>query len=131
MTGDSNFMTPTVVFAPVPPNGTHQADYTQLVVHVDARVISATRARRSVNGWLCMDVGDRLLADEPELIISNPICWRVPIHWTSPTKGILAHHICDVLVDAVAGEILEPEKKISEIMLNVNAAALAFRTSVA
>jgi len=52
-------MTPTVVFAPVPPNGAHQADYTQLVVHVDARVISATRARRSVNGgfvWMLVIV---------------------------------------------------------------------------
>ncbi len=124
-------MTATVLFAPVQPNGVNSVDYTQVIVQVDARVVSAVRARRRVNGWLCLDVGDRVLAGEPELLIANPLCWRVPIDWTSPTTGTLAERVCDVLVDAVSGEILEPDKKRVEITHSVERAARTLSTPVA
>jgi hypothetical protein len=109
-------------------NGT---DYAKISVHLDVQVFSASRVRRKVNGWLVMDVGDRMLAGDPELIIGEPLYWRVPLHWTSPTKGVLEARVADILVDAITGEIVDPLNKILEIQHNVKRAARTLRTAVA
>ena len=106
-------------------------DYARLSVHLDAQIFSATRVRRKVNGWLAMEVGDRMLAGYPELIINERLCWRVPLHWTSPTKGIVDARVAEIFVDAVTCEIIEPLNKIVEIKQNVKRAARTLRTAVA
>ncbi len=78
--------------------------FTDVVVHIDMRVVSAARVRRKVNGWLAMEAGDRLLAGEPELMLGERLIWRVPIRWTSPTQGVLARMEFTVLVDAKSGD---------------------------
>ncbi len=64
-------MTATVVFTPVQINNANQLDYTEVTININAQIISQLQARRLVNGWLCMDVGDRVVAGEPELIIQE------------------------------------------------------------
>ena len=124
-------MTATVVFTPVQINNANQLDYTEVTININAQIISQLQARRRVNGWLCIDVGDRVVAGEPELIINGSLRWRVPIMWTSPTKGILAERVCDVFVDAQSGEVLNPEQKIIEIEHHVASVARTLSTTAA
>ncbi len=121
----------TLKVAPAQVQEINGSEYANLSIHIDAQIFSALRVRRKVNGWLAMDVGDRMLAGEPELIIGEPLYWCVPLDWTSPTRGVLETRIAEVLVDATTGEILDPLNKIMEIQGNVNHAARAVRTTVA
>src|SRR3954447_22081888 len=86
-----------------------ETDYADIVLHVSARILSAVRARRRANGWLAMEAGDRLLAGDPELVIDEHLRWRVPVHWTSPTKGILVERVYDLVLDAATGEVLDEQ----------------------
>jgi hypothetical protein len=106
------------------------ADYADIVLHVSARIMSATRARRKTNGWLCLEVGDRMLAGDPELVIGEQLLWRVPVQWTSPTHGRLAEHVCDLLVDATTGEVLDQASQIQVIQRRVEHAAHSLRSTV-
>jgi hypothetical protein len=112
-----------LVLPTMPSTDRPENDYAEIVLHVNARVISATRVRRKVNGWLALEVGDRVLAGEPELVIDSQLVWRVPVHWTSSTQGILVRHIAAVLVDAVTGEILNQSMQSETILKRVEDAA--------
>ena len=89
--------------------------------------MSATRARRKANGWLAMEAGDRLLAGEQELVIGEQLRWRVPVHWTSPTKGILEERVHDLMMDAITGEVADPQSQIQKIQRRVQDAARSLR----
>ena len=105
-------------------------DHAEVIVHVHARIVAPTRARRAVNGWLCLEVGDRMLAGEPELLVGEKLIWRVPVQWTSPTRGVLAHDVGQVMVDAVTGEILSSQDTTAqEIQQRVAAFAHSLRTA--
>jgi hypothetical protein len=106
-----------------------ETDYADIVLHVNARILSAARVRRKANGWLAMEAGDRLLAGEPELVIDEQLRWRVPIHWTSPTRGILAEHVYDLMIDAVTGEVPNQQLQIQEIQRRVDDAARSLRST--
>jgi len=56
-------------------------------IHLETEVISAEVARRKANVWLLENVGNLLRAESPELIVGEPLVWRVDIVLTSPTKG--------------------------------------------
>ena len=86
-----------------PETGAPSSAYTDVVIPVSARVVTAEQARRTVNGWLCMEVGDRMLAGEPELLVGEQLLWRVPVAWTSPTLGVFMPNISYVMVDASTG----------------------------
>ena len=96
-----------------------ESDYADIVLHVSARILSAVRARRKANGWLAMEAGDRLLAGVPELVIDEQLRWRVPVHWTSPTKGVLTERVYDLMMDAVTGEVPDQKTQIEEIQRRV------------
>jgi hypothetical protein len=98
-------------------------DHAEVIVHIHARIVASTRARRAVNGWLCLEVGDRMLAGEPELLAGERLIWRVPVQWTSPTKGVLAQNVGQVMVDAVTGEILSSQETVQELQQHVTAFA--------
>ena len=65
--------------------------------------------RRSVNGWLLWEVGEQLSSSAPELVLGSTL------RCTSPTKGVLAEHVCDVYVDASDGSMIEAEAKKQKI----------------
>ena len=102
-------------------------DHTEVIVHVHARIVASVRARRKVNGWLCLEVGDRMLAGEPELIVGDQLIWRVPVQWTSPTQGVLAQSVGHIMVDAVPGEITSGSPTAQEIQQRVAALAHSIR----
>jgi hypothetical protein len=100
-----------------------ESDYADIVLHVTARILSAVRARRKANGWLAMEAGDRLLAGIPELVIDEQLRWRILVHWTSPTKGVLAERVYDLVMDAVTGEVPDQQAQLDEIRRRVADAA--------
>lgn len=124
-------MSNTLSLAPVQLQNVNGTDYAKVSIHIDVQILSAERVRRKVNGWLAMDVGDRMIAGEPELFIGEQLYWRVPLQWTSPTRGVLEAHIAEVLVDATTGELVDPLNKIVEIQKNVKRAARTLPTAVA
>ena len=76
-------------------------------MHFQARVVTATACTpQGQRLALPLEVGDRMLAGEPELLLGDPTLWRVPVQWTSPTAGVLMSPVGHVLVDAVTGRLL-------------------------
>ncbi len=118
-----------MVLSPGATGNLPETDYADIVVHVSARILSAVRARRKANGWLAMEAGDRLLAGDPELVIDEHLRWRVPVHWTSPTKGILAERVYDLMMDAVTGEVPDEQAQIKKIQRRVKNAARSLRST--
>jgi len=105
----------TIILSSVQPARTDAGEHADVIVHIQARVVAAGLARRKVNGWLITEVGDRLLAGEPELLVDERLVWRVPVQWASPTKGVLAQQVVQVLVDAVSGELMPNSPSAQEI----------------
>ena len=103
--------------------------FTDVIVHVNARVLSPAQARRKVNGWLALEVGDRLLAGEPELMLAEQLVWRVPVQWTSPTLGMLAHTNILILIDATTGDLLPDSPTPQEIEDHVATLAHTLRSA--
>ena len=106
-------------------------EHAEVIVHVRARVVAPAQARRKVNGWLCLEVGDRLLAGEPELLVDERLVWRVPVQWTSPTMGVLAQQVGQILVDAVSGELVPNSPTAQEIERRVAALARSLHAAAA
>lgn len=76
--------------------------------------ISATQARRKVNGWLAMKVSMTFLGDNPSLVINDRIVWRVPILFTATHVGPVGT-VGSVDVDVESGEILTMTANIEEM----------------
>jgi hypothetical protein len=121
----------TIILSSAQPAHGDAGEHTEVIVHIQARIVAAGLARRKVNGWLVMEVGDRLLAGEPELLVDDRLVWRVPVEWTSPTKGVLAQQVGQVLVDAVSGELIPNSPTPQEIERRVTALARSFRAAAA
>lgn len=112
-------------------NGAATQPFTDVMIHISARVVTADQARRTVNGWLCLEVGDRLLAGEPELLVGEQLLWRVPVQWTSPTQGVLAANIDQVLVDAATGKAIISPTQAQELQTRVETLARSLHATIA
>jgi len=123
-------MTATVVFAQVQPIVVDSPEFAQVTVHVDARIISAMRARQLVNGWLLWNIGERIAVGIPELIVDQKLVWRFPLRWSSSKEGVLADLVAELRLDALSGEILETDQKIEEIQQRVESVARTLQATI-
>ena len=80
--------------------------------------ISATRARRTVNGWLMLKVSTSMLGDSPSLVVAERVVWRVPILFTATHVGPVGT-IGSVDVDVESGEILPETANIEEMYCRI------------
>ena len=97
----------------LPSSGTIQID-----VRLSAQMnISAVVARRKVNSFLAMQVGNLLLAGEPTVALTNRIVWRVPVDLTAPGHGRRGL-VGQVDVDIENGQLLLDEAGIAAIRKN-------------
>jgi len=84
----------------------------RIAIHVQAEVISEKEAIKKASSWLLMNAGNLLRADNPQLILGEPLKWRLDV-WLStpalnpPREGI-SGRIGQVCVDASTGEVLPP-----------------------
>ena len=90
----------------------------QIDVRLTAQVnISAVVARRKVNSFLAMQVGNLFLAGEPVMTLANRIVWRVPVDLTTPGHGRRGQ-VGQVDVDIENGQLLLDEAGIALIRQN-------------
>jgi hypothetical protein len=86
----------------------------QIAVSADFN-ISAEVARQRANRFLIMNLGDQLYAGVPELVISEHLAWRVPVHLALSRGGYLGK-VGDLRIDAQNGDIaLEPPQTLSQM----------------
>ena len=70
--------------------------------------ISATEARRRVSNWLAWEVTMTLMGQEPSLVISEPVVWRVPVVFTAAHVGVVGD-VGEIDVNVESGEVIQPE----------------------
>lgn len=80
--------------------------------------ISATQARRRVNGWLALHVSTSMLGDEPSLVVADRVVWRVPILYTATHVGPVGT-IGAADVDVESGEVLPETADIEEMYCRI------------
>jgi hypothetical protein len=84
-------------------------------IHVTAPVnITPYVARQKVTGFVILEVGDLLGADQPELIVGDRLCWSVPVVLYSPNRGAVGK-VGEILVDATTGELLVEKDTVQRI----------------
>ena len=97
----------------------------ELKIHLEVSAkfnVTAPIAQQKANQFLLLRVGNMLSAGQPELLIQDPIQWRVPVLFSTPSKGCLGK-IGELLVDAQTCEVrliypdsLEEMEKHAEIL---------------
>lgn len=98
----------------------------QVMVHVETEVMDPEIARRKANVWLLETVGNLLGAQNAELILSEPLCWRYDVilgmpDLDHPGTGDL-FRVGMIEVDATTGEILNQEQLAQELHTSAAAA---------
>jgi len=75
---------------------------------------TAVAARRKVNVLLLEKVGTGLFGDEPDLVITDRVYWRVPVILALPKLGRLGQ-VGVIDVDVQTGQVLAEPKLLEEI----------------
>ena len=103
----------------------------QVAVHIHAEVMAPERAQHTANVWLAMNAGHLLLAENPELLLDEPLQWRFDVVLTAPDlarPGTVTYALLGrMFVDAITGVVIEPDALIQE--LTAHAAARAVRAA--
>lgn len=127
-------MTDTVVpFTAESPNrrADRSTDRMQVNVYIKADVMAPAMALRKANAWLSMHAGHLLVAENPELVLREPLQWRFDVVYSRPNRqkpGIVQRaYLGRMHMDAISGEVTEQEQLIKE--LTANADALAVRAA--
>ena len=89
-------------------------------VQVKAEVIAAEIARRKATVFLGMNVGNLLRAENPELLLGDPLVWRMDVKLTSPRLGTI-QSIGRIYVNAVSGSIRNQQYLIEQLTSNLDA----------
>jgi hypothetical protein len=86
-----------------------------ITIRVTAQVnITPFVARQKVQVFVIMEISSQCLADTPELVVGERLCWSVPVLLTSPAQGPVGK-IGDILVDATTGELLVDEETVPRL----------------
>ena len=93
-----------------------------VTVLVQPEIISADKARKRANGWLAMNIGHLLRANNPELILTPAfqLHWQVGIMLTS-VEGKILGQVGLLELDIVTGKILSDINLYNDIISQVNA----------
>ena len=104
-------------------NGTEAS--LQLNIHIRATVMSPEIAARKANVWLSMNAGHLLMAENPELLLDEPLRWRFDVILAKPRLDRPGHvtrrFIGRMLTDAITGEVNEPETLVKELTASADA----------
>lgn len=88
--------------------------------------ISAYAARQKVNGFVLSEISYMMHADEPILLLSERICWRVPVILSLTSYGDIGE-VGAIEVDVETGQLHVSPQLIAEI--NARAEGLALSTT--
>jgi hypothetical protein len=73
--------------------------------------LDANTARRNTTVWLVSEVGNKLIAGTPQLVVANRPLWRIPGLLTSSKIGTVGR-VGTVDVDTITGKLLVINDKI-------------------
>lgn len=89
--------------------------HVDIQLHVSAQInITPFVARQKVNVLMLDRVGNLLHGGEPELAVSNRLCWRVPVLLSTPRRGLVGQ-VGAVQIDAQSGEVLADDELLKDI----------------
>ena len=96
-----------------------------IAVHVQAGVVPVKEAAKNASTWLLMNAGNLLRADNPELILDEPLKWRFDV-WLStpalnPPRMGVSGRIGQISVNAETGEVLTTGSLIDELQAAADA----------
>ena len=101
----------------------------QLTIQVSANVnYSARAAQRIVGRFVADEIGYLLRSGEPTLVVSDRICWRVPIILAFPTTGPVGT-VGTIDVDVETGQLLVDSEQTAEITRHAQDLAAHYSTS--
>jgi hypothetical protein len=107
--------------------GNHTDALLQVSVHLQVTVMAPEAARHKANVWLSMNAGHLLLAEDPELVLNEPLRWRFDVVRSLPRRarlGTVQRNIVGrIHVDAVSGEIVNSETLVEELTASANSLA--------
>lgn len=94
--------------------------------------VTAFVARQRANRFLITHIGDQLGAMTPELVVRDPMQWRVAVQYAPSRLGVLGV-VGHLLVDAQTGEVTVADgRTVDDLVLSAEAlyerAALPART---
>ena len=97
----------------------------QVLVHVQAEVLSPDVARHRANKWLTLHAGHLLLVKHPELLLEDSLQWRFDVLLSVPQLDnpgtAKRHQIGQIRLAAKSGEIINSSTLIEELRANANA----------
>jgi hypothetical protein len=110
------------------PNARHgTAALLQVSVHLQTTVMAPDAACHKANVWLSMNAGHLLLAENPELVLSEPLQWRFDVVRSVPRRErpgtVKRNMVGRMQMDAITGEVLNPETLIRELISSADALA--------
>lgn len=108
-------MTTMILSTPAAQNETVLID-----VQVKAEVISSDVARRKATVFLGMHVGNLLRADNPELLLSDPLIWRMDVILTSPSVGTVMT-LGSMKVNALTGKVQRRKQLTDQLTTKLHA----------
>jgi hypothetical protein len=99
----------------------------QVMVHIRAEVLEPEAARRQANVWLSMNAGHLLLAENPELLLNEPLLWRFDVLFSAPRLSqpgtVRRRRIGQMCINAATGDVVDPEMLITDLTAHANALA--------
>jgi hypothetical protein len=110
-----------------PESTTHHAtdEYLQVSVHLQVMVMAPPMAQHKATVWLSMNAGHLLLAENPELVLGQPLIWRFDVVRSLPRRAkpgtVNRTFVGRMAIDAVTGEVVNPETLIQELTTNAGA----------
>lgn len=82
-------------------------------IYIKADVPAPAIAQRKANIWLSMNAGHLLLAENPELVLREPLQWRFDVIYSVPSRSkpgvVQRSYPGRMQMDAVSGEVSDPE----------------------
>ena len=114
------------VLVPLQDLGLQERQAVRLQVIPPGVCITAATARRKVNRFVLDEISYLMGGEQPTLIETDRLIWRVPVVLTYPTHGVVGQ-VGFIDVDAGSGELLLTPETVEEI--THNARALAARLS--
>ena len=97
----------------------------QVNVHVQATVTAPEVATHKANVWLSMNAGHLLMAENPELLLDEPLRWRFDVILSKPRLDrpgqATRHFIGRMLTDAITCEVDESVALIKELIAGADA----------
>ena len=100
----------------------------QVNVHIQATVMAPEVATHKANVWLSMNAGHLLMAENPELLLNEPLRWRFDVILSKPRLDrpgqATRHFIGRMLTNAITGEVDESEALVKELISSADALAV-------